>query len=104
MLYEILVTEKDEPAYNVKRLANEPAWTADTAKRWAHMTGRELPCGTVFVINRRRTDGARWKMHRSYLVDPNGIVRRTDRTGQHTNGDLCPKCGWPHVGEACVTA
>lgn len=54
-------------------------WTADSASLWAHVEGAKLASGTWIAVQRRTGPRAGWQPHRAYLVETDGIVRRTER-------------------------
>lgn len=78
MDYRIITNEPGTTRETIIQSGNTP-WCHGSATTWAHIEGRKLPAGTRIMIDRRR-GLAMYMSHRRYIVDPGGIVRRTDRT------------------------
>lgn len=66
---------------------------------WTRRTLSACAAQTAATVERRRVSafgGNIWRSHRAYVVDADGIVRRTDRTPR-TPQTRCADCG--EVGE-----
>jgi hypothetical protein len=83
--YRIVVEPRLAGTYEVKEPGgSSTTWTHKTATAWVHET--KLTEGTKIRIERAKhgTEGRSgcyhpWLPHRTYTVDPDGVVRRTDR-------------------------
>ncbi len=74
--YTYMVVSTDSTGETIHTRQSAP-WTHDSATRWAHVEGRNLPEGTTIAIDRRRGQGL-YQAHRRYVVR-DGVTRRTDR-------------------------